>query len=99
MGLIGDNCGPCQDAANDPNGGGLAGSWWRGWDRVSGSALSMHQAERDLMTQANDLSGYIGAAIVGAFVCVVASSYGLRYAYRKYQVKRPRSITKPEATL
>lgn len=35
MGLIGDNCKPCQDAANDPDGGGLAGRWWRGWDAVS----------------------------------------------------------------
>ncbi|KZO96965.1 NicO-domain-containing protein, partial [Calocera viscosa TUFC12733] len=31
MGLIGDNCGPCQDAANAEDGGGLAGAWWRGW--------------------------------------------------------------------
>lgn len=35
MGLIGDNCGPCQDAANDPDGGGLAGRWWRGWDAAN----------------------------------------------------------------
>ncbi|GJE88284.1 NicO-domain-containing protein [Phanerochaete sordida] len=35
MGLIGDNCGPCQDAANDPGGGGLAGRWWRGWDAAN----------------------------------------------------------------
>lgn len=35
MGLIGDNCKPCQDAANDPDGGGLAGRWWRGWAAVS----------------------------------------------------------------
>lgn len=34
MGLIGDNCTQCQDAANDPDGGGLAGSWWRAWARV-----------------------------------------------------------------
>lgn len=31
MGLIGDNCQPCLRAANDPDGGGLAGSWWRFW--------------------------------------------------------------------
>ncbi|KLO05649.1 NicO-domain-containing protein [Schizopora paradoxa] len=31
MGLIGDNCNPCKDAADNPNGGGLAGSWWRFW--------------------------------------------------------------------
>lgn len=35
MGLIGDNCGPCQRAADDPDGGGLAGSWWRGWARAN----------------------------------------------------------------
>jgi len=35
MGLIGDNCGPCQRAADDPEGGGLAGSWWRGWARAN----------------------------------------------------------------
>lgn len=35
MGLIGDNCTPCQEAAEDPDGGGLAGRWWRGWATVS----------------------------------------------------------------
>ncbi|KAE9392833.1 NicO-domain-containing protein [Gymnopus androsaceus JB14] len=30
--LIGDNCTPCQNAANADNGGGLAGRWWRAWD-------------------------------------------------------------------
>jgi high-affinity nickel-transport protein len=34
MGLIGDNCAKCQAAASAPNGGGLAGQWWRGWARV-----------------------------------------------------------------
>lgn len=34
MGLIGDNCTPCQNAANAPDGGGLAGRWWRGWAAV-----------------------------------------------------------------
>lgn len=34
MGLIGDNCGSCQRAADDPDGGGLAGQWWRGWAKV-----------------------------------------------------------------
>ncbi|KAA1469899.1 NicO-domain-containing protein [Dentipellis sp. KUC8613] len=31
MGLIGDNCSQCQAAADAPDGGGLAGSWWRFW--------------------------------------------------------------------
>ncbi|THH27572.1 hypothetical protein EUX98_g6615 [Antrodiella citrinella] len=72
MGLIGDNCTPCQDAANadDGHGGGLAGRWWRGWAR------------------ANDNSGYIGAAIVGSFVFVVGCWYGSRYAYRRWWKKQ-----------
>ncbi|KAJ3893789.1 NicO-domain-containing protein [Lentinula edodes] len=32
MALIGDNCTPCQTAAQAEDGGGLAGSWWRGWN-------------------------------------------------------------------
>ncbi|KAI0345970.1 NicO-domain-containing protein [Trametopsis cervina] len=80
MGLIGDNCTPCQDAANAPDGGGLAGSWWRGWDR------------------ANDQSGYIGAAIVGAFVTVVALSYGSRYVYGKYQRKKSGAVATESAS-
>nr|XP_018263989.1 high-affinity nickel-transporter [Kwoniella dejecticola CBS 10117]OBR86147.1 high-affinity nickel-transporter [Kwoniella dejecticola CBS 10117] len=35
MGLIGENCAKCTEAAEDPDGGGLAGSWWRAWFRVS----------------------------------------------------------------
>ena len=35
MGLIGDNCTPCQNAAGAEDGGGLAGRWWRGWANVS----------------------------------------------------------------
>ncbi|KDQ62484.1 hypothetical protein JAAARDRAFT_170887 [Jaapia argillacea MUCL 33604] len=35
MGLIGDNCGKCKAAANAADGGGLAGSWWRGWARAN----------------------------------------------------------------
>lgn len=87
MGLIGDNCTPCQNAVNDPDGGGLAGSWWRAWDKVSvGHVVPFY----DLLTasQANDASGFIGAAIVGAFVSVVAVSYGSRWAYRRMREKR-----------
>ncbi|KAF7346448.1 Nickel/cobalt efflux system [Mycena sanguinolenta] len=60
MGLIGDQCTQCKAAATAPNGGGLAGSWWRGW------------------ANANANSGYIGAAIVGSFVVVVAGWYTTR---------------------
>ncbi|KAI0789798.1 high-affinity nickel-transport protein-domain-containing protein [Abortiporus biennis] len=69
MGLIGDNCTPCQSAANadDGHGGGLAGRWWRGW------------------AKANDNSGYIGAAIVGAFLTIVGIWYGSRWVWRKYK--------------
>ncbi|OCF39887.1 high-affinity nickel-transporter [Kwoniella heveanensis CBS 569] len=35
MGLIGENCARCTEAAEDPNGGGLAGSWWRGWAKAN----------------------------------------------------------------
>lgn len=35
LGLIGENCAKCTAAAEDPDGGGLAGSWWRAWARVS----------------------------------------------------------------
>ncbi|KAI5123092.1 hypothetical protein M0805_001448 [Coniferiporia weirii] len=65
MGLIGEQCGPCQRAAENPNGGGLAGRWWRGW------------------AKANDDSGFIGAAIVGGFVLVVAGWYGGRWIMQK----------------
>ncbi|KAF5382758.1 hypothetical protein D9615_002890 [Tricholomella constricta] len=65
MGLIGEQCGPCSDAAEAEDGGGLAGSWWRAWAR------------------ANDHSGYIGAAIVGGFITVVAGWYGTRWFARR----------------
>ncbi|THH03297.1 hypothetical protein EW145_g6371 [Phellinidium pouzarii] len=65
MGLIGERCRACQRAAEDPDGGGLAGSWWRGW------------------AKANDDSGFIGAAIVGGFVIIVAGWYGCRWIIRK----------------
>jgi len=69
MGLIGDNCAKCQAAASAPNGGGLAGQWWRGWAR------------------ANDNSGYIGAAIVGAFVIIVGGWYVTRWGTKKMKGK------------
>ncbi|KAJ7175951.1 NicO-domain-containing protein [Mycena filopes] len=60
LSLIGASCARCQAAANSPDGGGLAGRWWRAW------------------ASANDKSAYIGAAIVGVFVFVVAGWYGVR---------------------
>ncbi|KDQ25603.1 hypothetical protein PLEOSDRAFT_1011620, partial [Pleurotus ostreatus PC15] len=35
MGLIGENCASCREAAEAEDGGGLAGRWWRGWANVS----------------------------------------------------------------
>jgi high-affinity nickel-transport protein len=35
MGLIGENCRKCREAAEDEDGGGLAGRWWRGWANAS----------------------------------------------------------------
>jgi nickel/cobalt transporter (NiCoT) family protein len=62
MGLIGEECVPCREAAEDEDNHSLAARWWRGWAR------------------ANEQSGYIGAAIVGAFIAVVLGWYGLRWA-------------------
>ncbi|KAM5533590.1 hypothetical protein V8D89_012703 [Ganoderma adspersum] len=78
MGLIGEQCTPCQDAANAPDGGGLAGRWWRGW------------------ANANDNSGYIGAAIVASFVFVVSSWYGGRFLYRKWHTRGDRTAARVE---
>lgn len=35
MGLIGEQCAPCREAAEAEDGGGLAGSWWRAWARAN----------------------------------------------------------------
>ncbi|KAF8631407.1 hypothetical protein AX15_002415 [Amanita polypyramis BW_CC] len=35
MSLIGERCSQCAAAANAEDGGGLAGSWWRGWARAN----------------------------------------------------------------
>ncbi|KDQ11070.1 hypothetical protein BOTBODRAFT_190028 [Botryobasidium botryosum FD-172 SS1] len=69
MGLIGDNCRPCKEAAEaeDGHGGGLAGRWWRGW------------------AKANDKSGIIGAGIVGGFVAVVSLWYGVRWIFGRWR--------------
>ncbi|KAF8586584.1 NicO-domain-containing protein [Ramaria rubella] len=73
MGLIGQECGSCQRAANSEDGGGLAGSWWRGWEK------------------ANDNSGFIGAAIVGGFVALVASWYMAAWAVKRWKGKNERN--------
>lgn len=65
MGLIGENCRKCREAAEAEDGGGLAGRWWRGW------------------ANANEQSGYIGAAIVGAFILIVLGWYGIPLLKRK----------------
>ncbi|KAG8214576.1 NicO-domain-containing protein [Butyriboletus roseoflavus] len=35
MGVIGAYCGKCEAAASAPDGGGLAGSWWRFWAQAN----------------------------------------------------------------
>ncbi|EJD50845.1 NicO-domain-containing protein [Auricularia subglabra TFB-10046 SS5] len=67
MGLIGENCKACREAAeSDP---GLPGRWWRAW------------------AAANDQSGYIGAAIVAAFLVVVVAWYAVKYYARRSGVR------------
>jgi nickel/cobalt transporter (NiCoT) family protein len=34
MGLIGEQCRRCREAAEAEDGGGLAGRWWRAWAKV-----------------------------------------------------------------
>lgn len=46
--------------------------------------------------QANDKSGYIGAAIVGSFIAVVLGWYSARFVYRKWQAHRRPAATKTE---
>ncbi len=41
--------------------------------------------------KANNQSGYIGAAIVGGFVAVVGSWYGVRYVWHR---RRPEHVSK-----
>jgi high-affinity nickel-transport protein len=35
MGMIGEICISCSEAADSPDGGGLTGAWWRFWAKVS----------------------------------------------------------------
>lgn len=46
--------------------------------------------------QANDKSGYIGAAIVGSFITVVLGWYGARFLYRKWQARLGAAAAKIE---
>ncbi|PPR04077.1 hypothetical protein CVT24_010650 [Panaeolus cyanescens] len=68
MSLIGEECGPCAEAAESDD--GLAGRWWRGW------------------ANAGEQSGFIGAAIVGAFLLIVICYYGGRWVIAKRNQKR-----------
>jgi len=69
MGLVGEECAPCREAAEDEDNHSLAARWWRGW------------------AQANEKSGYIGAAIVGSFLAVVLGWYGIRQLLRSSRVQ------------
>lgn len=93
MGLIGENCTSCQEAAEDPDGGGLAGSWWRAWARVSWPSQSRFCIEHDmqcvaLTSQANDQSGYIGAAIVGVFAAILLGYHVGKWGLKKWGEKK-----------
>lgn len=35
MGLIGEECVSCREAAEDENNNSLAARWWRGWARAN----------------------------------------------------------------
>jgi high-affinity nickel-transport protein len=90
MGLIGENCSSCRAAAEAEDGGGLAGSWWRGWARVRVHNFMGYTQSyiRSPAMQANDNSGYIGASIVGGFLAIVAAGYTYRWSIRKVRDRR-----------
>lgn len=68
LGLIGDQCSRCSQAADrqaENGNGGLEGRWWLAWRR------------------ANDNSGYVGAAIVGLFAAAVVGYFSIRWLRRR----------------
>jgi high-affinity nickel-transport protein len=71
MGLIGEECTPCREAAEDGDNHSLAAMWWRAWAR------------------ANEQSGYIGAAIVGAFLVLVLGWYCIRWCHTRDNSEKP----------
>ena len=83
---------------NADDGGGLAGRWWRFWAAVSwehaSDLLLRYQCLTPPSQQANDNSGYIGAAIVGVFLFIVGSWYGTRWAFRKLLARRQRPMSR-----
>lgn len=93
MGLIGSVCRPCQDAAGAPDGGGLAGRWWRAWARVrtlpfkalAFSCFVNLNVTGHYSLQANEQSGLIGAAIVGSFLIVVCGFYGVKFLKKRWK--------------
>lgn len=93
MGLIGENCRPCREAASadESRGGGLAGSWWRAWAKVR-IIVEIHRSyKRNSLPhlQANDNLALIGAGIVGSFVAVVSGWYGARWLHGKVKSTPP----------
>ncbi|KAJ3514140.1 hypothetical protein NLJ89_g2553 [Agrocybe chaxingu] len=72
MGLIGEQCGPCVAAAEADDGHG-GGLAGRWWRGWA---------------NANEQSGYIGAAIVGAFLVIVIAWYGGRWVARKVKTRK-----------
>jgi len=85
MGLIGERCSQCQEAAQRGDGGGLAGSWWRGWAKVYFLSLHLEILSSLLIPKANDNSGFIGAGIVGVFVILVLGWYTIRWVIKQWK--------------
>lgn len=98
-------------AAESEDGGGLAGSWWRGWANVSSPPSSLLPSRRETErtrrvpprfelsvfpflfgSQANDQSGYIGAAIVGTFVVILAGSWLVRWGLKRRRRSRQEEV-------
>lgn len=85
MSLVGEQCKECQQAVNRADGGGLAGSWWRGWANV-GININLYNPilafSQYSFLQANANSGYIGAGIVATFLVLVAGWYLFRWIFK-----------------
>lgn len=83
--MIGENCQRCSDAAEAEDGGGFAGAWWRFWAKVSLNWIKVVWRREVwlISVKANDLSGVIGAAIVGTFAVILAIYHGGRWVYRR----------------
>lgn len=95
MSLIGEQCSRCVAAAQAEDGGGLAGSWWRGWQNVRQFEILASVAKLNvtwLDIQAGENSGYIGVGIVGALLLIVVSWYLGNWIFRRVRQSKSKSI-------